>query len=254
MPERIEHNPDARCEPHLSGEPIVPDQTNRLDEEPARATAVPPADAEMSIADEPAMRWVEIDRTINPGFAELLAERRKETSAIVRWLVVLGAALVAGPLAIVVVFLEAIAGGSGGWGLMAIIVLGPAVEEMTKIACVVYVVERKPWLLPGSMSIACIGLLGGLGFAVVENLLYLNVYIPDPDPGLVTWRWTICTAMHCLCSLLASVGVARMWRAAWREGRPAQTAHALPWLVAAMILHGGYNALAVAMSMFGIAP
>ena len=67
---------DINDEPHLR-RPVAadPDQSNRLDEEPVRATAVPDADAEMSVADEPAIAWRGVDRARTPGYREYAASR-----------------------------------------------------------------------------------------------------------------------------------------------------------------------------------
>lgn len=250
---RINHDPDISNEPHLRGEPIVPDDSNRLDEEAVRAGEVEPMDYENAVIDEPSMAWRGLDRATYPGYAEHLQDRLALVSPNVQWLVMFGAAMAAGPFAVFGAFFKAFAG-EGGWGLMAVVIIGPVVEEMLKIACILWIVERKPWLVPARRAILLVGLVGGFGFATIENWVYLNIYFADHDPALAVWRWTITLSMHVVCSIIAAIGIARMWQHVMRTRATADLAIAFPWLVAAMLLHGGYNALAVAMAMVGAGP
>jgi hypothetical protein len=101
--------------------------------------------------------------------------------------------------------------------------------------------------------IAC-GAASGLLFGAIENLLYIHVYFPDAGPELARWRWMVTMPMHAACSTIAAVGVAVMWRRVMREGAPARIADAFPWIVAAMLIHGANNALAILLSVFGVDP
>lgn len=246
-------------EPHLRG-PSRLDDCDRLDEEPARASAVPDEgvadDGGRSVSDEPALLWAGLDDEQHRGFRAHLAERIAATPAWLKWLTIMGMALVAGPFAVFGAFFKA-AAGEGGWGYMAVVVVGPVLEEMLKIAAILWIVERKPWLVPmagNGVAILIVGLVGGLAFAAIENWVYLNIYFPDPSGELVMWRWTVGPALHMGCSFLAAMGVARMWRRTMAEGKPAEVAIAFPWLVTAMIVHGAYNAFAVLLAILNLGP
>jgi RsiW-degrading membrane proteinase PrsW (M82 family) len=89
------------------------------------------------------------------------------------------------------------------------------------------------------------GAMAGLLFAVIENVLYLKVYIPDPSPALVLWRWTVCVALHTGCSLVAASGVARVRTTSLQEGAPPALEHGARRILLAVVLHGVYNALAL---------
>lgn len=164
------------------------------------------------------------------------------TSATTTWLATLGAVLAAGPWAI----LAAIFGTSADTQGVAMVVIGPLCEEVAKVAVAFLIVERWPWLFRWRFQILLAAVAGGLVFAVIENLLYLNVYIADPEPWLVHWRWTVCVALHTGCSLIAGLGIARVWSTCWRTHQPPDGNHAIPFIATAALIHGTYNFLALA--------
>jgi len=118
-----------------------------------------------------------------------------------------------------------------------------------KTAAAMCVVERKPYLFRGpGQTMLCI-LAAAAAFAGVENFLYLSVYIPHPRPAQVFWRWSVCLPLHVGCTAIAGMGVARVWPDLWaRRARPRLTV-AFPYLVAAIVVHGAYNAFAVGFEL-----
>lgn len=180
-----------------------------------------------------------------PTYGKWLAERRAVTgigrSCLVTFLLALGT----GPFAVLGAFW-----GSGEtlFSVSAVVVFGPIIEEVMKTALAMYVVEKKPFLFLGSWQIVLCGLAGALAFASIENLLYLHVYIPGASQGLVRWRWTVCVALHISCTLIASLGLVRVWRDLWKRLARPQVSLVYPYLVAAVIVHGAYNAFALVLS------
>jgi hypothetical protein len=165
--------------------------------------------------------------------------------------VVVALALAAGPWAVVGTLASALVHGTG-FGWLAILVVGPLVEELMKVSAPMIAIERKPFaFLRGGWIVACCALSGGV-FAVIENVLYLRVYVPDPTAELAAWRWTICVAMHVGCAMIGGLGVRRMWSDAVRCERRPDPQAAVPYLAAAAVIHGAYNALAVAAGMAGL--
>lgn len=236
-----QRDPDAiENEPALGGAPADHGDSNRLEDEPVRADAVDDEPLEHSVADEPALGWRPVVARDVPGYADLLEARMASTGAGPRLLAWLLVAAVAGPLAVVGALVEGVAHLNRP-ALLAFVVFGPVVEEMLKIGLLLWLVERRPWLVWGVAGIVSAAAASGAGFAAVENLLYLHVSVPDADAALVRWRWTVCLGMHFGCTLIASIGIVRMWRSVIAERRPARTAIAYPWLVAAMVVHGLYN-------------
>jgi RsiW-degrading membrane proteinase PrsW (M82 family) len=133
-------------------------------------------------------------------------------------------------------------GGGGSFsGLLMLTVIGPVTEEIMKIAAALWVVERRPYLFKSIPQILLCAVAGGLAFAFIENLMYLNVYIPHHTPKLELWRWTVCVGLHSGCSFVAGVGLARIWDNAVRELRRPQLGLGMPWFFTAMVGHGLYN-------------
>ena len=82
-----------------------------------------------------------------------------------------------------------------------------------------------------------------------ENLVYFFLYIKDPTPEIVLWRLGACTALHVVCATLSGLGLARVWRRASAARSSADPSFAVPWIVAAVAVHGAYNALATAWEL-----
>ena len=258
MPAKPDDDPSVFREPHMLGQPLDLSSGDALDEEPARGGPIEPDDNDNSVRDEPSLRWQADSLGGIEGFAQIVAARRAATPAAVRALVLVGLVLASGPLAILCAIWSQL-GAVGGAGYFAVAFTVPVVEEMAKVAAVLWLVERKPWILPGRLLagsgaiIAC-GAASGLLFGAIENLLYIHVYFPDAGPELARWRWMVTMPMHAACSTIAAAGVAVMWRRVMREGTPARIADAFPWIVAAMLIHGANNALAILLSVFGVEP
>ncbi len=244
-------DPSIEHEPHLGGQPVRPDPSE------AKAARNVDRDAqrqaledhvEHTVWDEPSLA----QQLTGPPpadaltWAAWLAYRLERTSWLTTWFVTIGAAIAAGPLAV--------AGTCGGWmfgargtlfGLVAVTIVGPVMEEMMKVALPLWIVEKRPFLYRSRRQIAVSVLMSGLAFAAIENVMYLYVYFPEHRATLAPWRWTVCVALHMGCSLVAGLGLMRIWsRSMSRRERP-QLAHGAPMLMAAAVIHGGYNAFAV---------
>jgi hypothetical protein len=235
------NDPSIENEPHLKAGPFQGDPT-----EPA-GPPCPAADTdddrvEQSVWDEPALADGPRPPPGALTYRNWLLARRNKTSAGRSWAVTLLVAAAAGPWAI----LGALLGGRPtAFGLVMVVLFAPVVEETMKVAAAFYVVEKRPFLFRSAWQIALCALAGGLVFAAIENLLYLHIYVPDPQPWLVRWRWTVCVALHSGCSTIAGLGLVRVWRGAWRRLDRPMPQQAFPLWLIAVILHGTYNGLAV---------
>lgn len=153
--------------------------------------------------------------------------------------VFLGLCAVSGLFAVVCAFGK----GAIGWAALAIVIGAPVIEEIGKAAGPLMVMEKRPWLFRGPSSLLLIGLVSGLIFATIENLLYFFVYI-EPEkltPGIVLWRLTVCTAVHIAGASISCAGLARAWTHAAREKGPFSMDMAVPFFIGAIVLHGTYN-------------
>lgn len=120
----------------------------------------------------------------------------------------------------------------------------PIIEEVMKPAGVYLLLVKRPAVLRSQRYTAFLAGLGGLAFAVVENLVYLNLYIPDPSPTLVLWRYTVCIGIHTVCSFIAGHGINDKLLAAVR-GEVKFLSFDKRFFVFAMVLHSLYNIFAV---------
>lgn len=167
--------------------------------------------------------------------------KASQTSAIKTWWVTCGIVLLAGPLAI----LGAIFNGYSGNGLLMVVLMGPTVEEILKLAIPLWVIEKRPWLFSQGGQVLVCAFAGGMAFAVIENWVYLNIYIPNPSARLVVWRWTVCVLLHVSCSIIAGLGLIRVRQQMHATRSRPQLFHGASWIVAAIVLHGSYNLAAV---------
>lgn len=184
-------------------------------------------------------------------YARWLEKRLSQTSAARSWGIVGLLALLSGPWAV----LGAIWGsGQTAFSALALVVFAPVVEETMKLAAAAYVVEKQPFLFQSRFQILVCALASGLAFAALENLLYLNVYIPDASAAQAAWRWTVCTGLHTGCSFIGGMGLARIWKDVRVRRARARQRLGFPYLLTAVIIHGTYNGLVVVLYVSGLTP
>ncbi len=194
-----------------------------------------------------------------PAWRDHVARMRAATSDVRRAWALVAAAIVGGLFAVLGAFIASAIGRSGSFAfLIAVVLLGPAVEEVLKVAGAQYLVERRPWLVTRARVLPIVALGAGIVFAAIENVVYLNVYIPDPSEEITVFRWIMGPLLHGSASFVAGIGVMRQHRRQeqwFAEGGPARPgwveSAAWPWLLAAWILHGAWNLLATILSVGG---
>lgn len=180
--------------------------------------------------------------------AGILRQQWRTASWTRSWLALAGMAVVAGPFAVLAAFLKTSAPGM----LLAAVVVAPLVEELGKAAAALMLLERKPYVFKSGSQplLACVA--SALVFATVENLLYLFVYAPEQGDDFAAWRWMVCTSLHVGCSSIAGLGLRRLWHAARDAEALPDLSVATPYFVVAMVLHGGYNAVAILLQATGL--
>ena len=250
------HDHSIEDEPHLrdvrfQGDPSESKTDKTLDQDATKVTL--DDEIEHTVWDEPGRS----DQLTGPAPADALDYpnwlrfRREQTTAAKSWFCTLGLVLLAGPWAILGTFIS----GTGGSGrtlpyamALMLVVIGPITEEIMKIAFALYIVEKKPFLFRSPLQIFVTVLAGAFVFAAIENILYLYVYVPEASSELVVWRWTVCVALHVSCSLIAAIGLTKIWKLTWTHLQRPQISHAYPFIVTAVIVHGVYNAFAIFLS------
>jgi len=245
------HDPSVLQEPHLRE-----DTAFRADPSEERAARIIGQEAgcqrdtsrmEHSVWDEPGISPALVGQAGDreSPYACWLLHGRQQTSGLRSWTLTFLCALAAGPFGVVGIFFG---GGRTLFSVMAIVIFGPVAEEMMKVAMPLFVVEKRPYLFQNRAQIVICGLCSGLAFAAIENLLYVYVYIEEPSPMLVQWRWTVCVLLHTGCTMVNSLGLLRIWKDVWaRLGRP-RLGLGFSYAVTAAVIHGVYNGVALLLS------
>jgi hypothetical protein len=250
---RRSRDPSIENEPHFRGlgasDPSELKAERVLRAEAARdaANAAP----DHTVWDEPTLS-AELAGEASPEqitYARWLDHNLAQTSSLKSWITTLLVVVAAGPWGVLGAIFGGVEGGGSGFAMYTVI--GPITEEIMKIAAALWVVERKPYLFKSMLQIFLCAAAGGAAFAFIENLMYLNVYVPNPSASYAQWRWTVCTALHVNCSFIAGVGLVRIWDNAIRTRRRPQLGLGLPWFVLAMAGHGMYNGLVIVAERAG---
>ena len=184
-----------------------------------------------------------------PTWKDYFAFKSSRVTFLDSWAVTILAALVAGPLAII----TAIWGtGISSLAILTLVVFAPVTEEMAKVLVCLLIVERRPWLFQNGFQVLLCCFAGGLAFGVIENLIYASrLQGLENYESIMQFRWVATTLLHVVCSTLAGFGVLRIWRDCMVNGVKPRLKLGRPIIIAAMVIHGTYNGVAVLMQVFG---
>lgn len=167
------------------------------------------------------------------------------------------AGIAGGLFAVPAVFLDTL-GSSLGFilGLGATVVIGPFAEETLKQSGAVFQLEKMRGSIRHGWQFFLSGALGGAVFSVLENLIYQYIYLrtlpPEKLADIMAFRWTICTALHILCTVISSMGLRHVWRESLEKERPCRIYEAFPWFAAATAVHGLYNLSMTLLNPFDV--
>ena len=241
------HKDSVFDEPQFSGEPFLADATDApLDASSASQTPLPVG---LGAWDEPALSPdLAGDRPDNiQTYAQWLGQRRSQFSASRSWAITLGLALCGGIWAVVGALLSQVQANNAG-NLLLIVVFGPVAEEMLKASAALITIEKWPYVFRSPVQIVLCCVAAALGFAVLENFLYLKLYLPVPSAAMIAWRWSICVAVHVAGSSIVSMGVVTIWRQSMSTGTAPRVSLGTPCFIMAATLHGTYNFCALFIS------
>ena len=146
-----------------------------IEDEPALFAAARTGDAgadaiggEAALADSPE---AVCDKARGDAVLRGLWESPPQSGALLRFL---GLCAASGLFAVLCAFAK----GALGFGLLAVAVGAPVVEETAKVVLPLMWLEKEPWRFRSVFTIAFTCLCSALVFATIENLLYFHVYIP----------------------------------------------------------------------------
>lgn len=184
------------------------------------------------------------------SYSEWLDKQRQNKPASIGWMFAIGATLFGGLWAVVGTFTVTFITGSYG-GFLDMVMIAPFVEELLKISLVALAIEMRSYWITRPIQLWLAGLGSAFGFSAIENLIYLNIYFPDPSASLIAWRWTVCVALHVGCTAIAMIGMHKLYRSEASRNATMNFEVAMPFVILAMVVHGGYNLLALTLEMTG---
>jgi len=126
----------------------------------------------------------------------------------------------------------------------------PIIEETLKPSGLYLILAKWPRVLKNQFYTASLAALGGIAFAIIENLVYLHVYIQDPSPRVVLFRYTACVGIHAVCAFIFGLGINQNLLASIR-GETKLLSYGKRFFFSAMALHSLFNiAVTVLQLMF----
>lgn len=118
----------------------------------------------------------------------------------------------------------------------------PIAEELAKIAVMIWVMERKPFLFKRPSQILWCSILGACLFIVVQNGLFFKLFSIGSEFDLMLWRWIALPLIHVICSLFSATGFVRVWRRCVEDRTRPEITLASSWVMIAMLVHCLFNA------------
>ena len=123
-------------------------------------------------------------------------------------------------------------------------VAAPMIEEVMKPAGVYLLLVRWPKVLTSRICTAFLAAVGGLSFAVIENIIYLQFYFPEHTQALVVFRYSACLTLHVVCSFILGFGINQKLLASVRGEIPLLKGNKKFFFIP-MIIHSLFNIMVV---------
>ncbi len=128
--------------------------------------------------------------------------------------------------------------------LLVAFVAAPMIEEVMKPCGVYLLLAWWPEALTGRLYTALLAAVGGLSFALIENIIYLQFYFPEHTQTLVVFRYSACLTMHMICSFILGFGINQKLLASVRGEIPLLQGNKKFFFIP-MIIHSLFNIMAV---------
>jgi len=125
------------------------------------------------------------------------------------------------------------------------------IEEALKPSGIYILLVKWPYVLRDRYYTAALTALSGLVFAVIEAAVYILVYFPEGGSDFVLYRLTAPLAMHTIASFIFGLGIQR-GVVDWANGVAPFPKDSRNFMAAAMVLHAGFNLIAVILSLSGV--
>ncbi len=128
--------------------------------------------------------------------------------------------------------------------LLVAFVAAPMIEEVMKPSGVYLLLVRWPEVLTSRIYTALLAAVGGLFFAIIENIIYLQLYFPEHTRTLVVFRYSAGLTMHAVCSFILGFGINQRLMASVRGEIPLLKGNKKFFFIP-MIMHSLFNIMAV---------
>ena len=128
--------------------------------------------------------------------------------------------------------------------LLLAFIAAPMIEEVMKPSGVYLLLVRWPKTLTSRLYTALLSAVGGLSFAVIENVIYLQLYFPVHTQTLVVFRYSACLTMHIICSFILGFGINQELLASVRGEIPLLRGNKRFFFIP-MIIHSLFNIVAM---------
>lgn len=225
--------------PPLPGKHAIPDE---YDTTPLHETEMEQVlhsiNHEPQSLEEADPRETELDR--------LIKHHRTGMSPLALVAVVLLVAILAGPVSVLGTMA---AGQRGSTGILYLVAGGPVIEEMMKLGGLLFLLEKKPWYILRGWHIIVAACVSAILFGVIENLVYSGIYLRNVNSisheTVMTFRWSVTVVLHTATTFVGAMGLRKAWQSTIAKGRLFDSQIAEPYIAAAVVIHGSYNALAL---------
>ena len=124
--------------------------------------------------------------------------------------------------------------------LLVAFVAAPMIEEVMKPSGVYLLLVRWPQVLTSRIYTALLAAVGGLSFAIIENIVYLQFYFPEHTQTLVVFRYSACLTTHVVCSFILGFGINQKLLASVRGEIPLLKGNKKFFFIP-MIIHSLFN-------------
>ena len=127
----------------------------------------------------------------------------------------------------------------------------PIIEEALKPSGLYLALLWWPRALRNQVFTAVLCALSGLVFGIIESFVYVTLYVDDPSDEYVVFRFSVPLGLHALASYLVGLGINERILD-WAAGRSKLSKASRNFYIAAVVLHGAYNTIAVILEVTGI--
>jgi len=127
----------------------------------------------------------------------------------------------------------------------------PIIEEALKPSGLYLALLWWPRALRSQLFTAILCALSGLVFGIIESFVYVTLYVDDPSDEFIVFRFSVPLGLHVAASYLVGLGINQRILD-WAAGRTKLPRASRNFYIAAVVLHGAYNTIAVILSVSGV--